>query len=51
MKTKKKLANFRLDAQDQDYLYIVAEFFGVSKTDAIRIILRRFIRTDLRNGL
>jgi len=49
MKQKNRLANFRLSEQDHDYLYTIAETFGISKTDAIRLLLRRFIRTELRN--
>lgn len=51
MKIKKRLATFRLNEEDHDYLYTIAASFGVSKTDALRIILRRFIRNELRNGL
>jgi len=49
LKRKNRLANFRLSEEEHDYLYTIAESFGVSKTDAIRILLRRFIRAELRN--
>lgn len=50
MKRKNKLANFRLSEQDHDHLYAIAESFGVSKTDALRILLRRFVRTEMRHA-
>lgn len=49
MKGKKRLANFRLDDQDHDHLYNIAEYFGVNRTTALRLIIRRFIRKDLKN--
>lgn len=49
MKIKKKLANFRLDAQDYDHLYNIAEYFGVNRTTALRLIIRRFVRKDLKS--
>lgn len=50
MKSKKRISSFRLSEQEHDYLYDIAEFLGVSKTDAFRFLIRRFIRQDMKNA-
>ena len=48
MKNKKRLANFRLTEQDHEYLYDISEFLGISKTDVLRTLLRRFVRRNMQ---